>query len=81
MSMTETDRIASYAGISAARCWARPAGAAPFNQIGRIPQHAALEMGRKLKREHPDADSILLPSPHWPTAGAIERSSANLAST
>src|SRR5258708_32351272 len=23
-------------------------------------------------REHPDADTILLPSPHWPTAGAIE---------
>ena len=23
-------------------------------------------------RDHPQADSILLPSPHWPTAGAIE---------
>ena len=34
--------------------------------------HAALDMGRKLMREHPDADSILLPSPHWPTAGAID---------
>jgi maleate isomerase len=29
-------------------------------------------MGRKLMREHPDADSILLPSPHWPTADAID---------
>ena len=44
----------------------------PFNQIGRIPQHAAVEMGRKLMREHPDADTILLPSPHWPCAGAID---------
>jgi len=42
------------------------------DQIGRIPQHAAIELGRKLMREHPDADTILLPSPHWPTAGAIE---------
>ena len=38
----------------------------------RIPQHAAIEMGRKLMKEHPDADTILLPSPHWPTAGAID---------
>jgi maleate cis-trans isomerase len=44
-----------------------------FNQIGRIPRHAALDMGRKLKREHPAADSLLLPSPHWPTAGVIEQ--------
>ena len=29
-------------------------------------------MGRELMRRHPDADSILLPSPHWPTIGAIE---------
>ena len=28
--------------------------------------------GRKLMREHPDADTILLPSPHWPTAFAID---------
>jgi maleate isomerase len=29
-------------------------------------------MGSELMRQHPDADSILLPSPHWPTVGAIE---------
>ena len=23
-------------------------------------------------REHPDADTILMPSPHWPTAGALD---------
>jgi maleate cis-trans isomerase len=30
-------------------------------------------MGRRLKREHPGADSLLLPSPHWPTAGVIDQ--------
>jgi maleate isomerase len=29
-------------------------------------------MGRKLKREHPQADTIMFPSPHWPTAHAID---------
>ena len=29
-------------------------------------------MGRELMRQHPDADSILFPSPHWPTAGALD---------
>src|SRR5262245_12677514 len=57
--------------ISAARCWVRPAGAARSTRSGAS-SHAALEMGRKLMREHPDADSILLPSPHWPTADAID---------
>jgi maleate cis-trans isomerase len=44
----------------------------PLNRFGSIPTHAALEMGRTLLRQHPDADSILLPSPHWPTIQAIE---------
>jgi hypothetical protein len=38
--------------------------------IGWIPRKAALEMGRELMCWHPDADSILLPSPHWPIIGA-----------
>jgi maleate isomerase len=29
-------------------------------------------MGRELMQKHPDADSILFPSPHWPTAGALD---------
>jgi len=33
---------------------------------------AALEMARALMREHPAADSILFPSPHWPVIDAIE---------
>jgi maleate isomerase len=42
-------------------------------EFGRIPRDAALQMGRALIRQHPDADSILLPSPHWPTAAARVR--------
>ena len=40
-------------------------------EFGRIPRDAALQMGRALMREHPQADAILLPSPHWPTIEAI----------
>src|SRR5262249_62242538 len=42
------------------------------NQMGRMRRQAALTMGRDLMRRHPDADSILFPSPHWPVIGAIE---------
>jgi maleate isomerase len=69
---SDTDRIASYATHFGCEVLGATGWGSPFNQIGRIPQHAALELGRKLMREHPDADTILLPSPHWPTAGAIE---------
>ncbi|HLH98118.1 MAG TPA: hypothetical protein VKW08_23680 [Xanthobacteraceae bacterium] len=68
----DTDRIASYAQHFGCEVLGATGWGSPFNQIGRIPQHAAVELGRKLMREHPDADTILLPSPHWPTAGAIE---------
>jgi maleate isomerase len=68
----DTDRIASYALHFGCEVLGATAWGSPFNQIGRIPQHAALELGRKLMREHPDADTILLPSPHWPTAFAID---------
>jgi maleate isomerase len=70
---TETDRIASYAVHFGCEVLGACGWGSAFNQIGRIPRHAALDMGRKLKREHPAADSLLLPSPHWPTAGAIEQ--------
>jgi maleate cis-trans isomerase len=69
---SDTDRIASYALHFGCEVLGATAWGSPFNQIGRIPQHAALELGRKLMREHPDADTILLPSPHWPTAFAID---------
>jgi maleate isomerase len=61
---SDTDRIASYALHFGCEVLGATAWGSPFNQIGRIPQHAALE--------HPDADTILLPSPHWPTAFAID---------
>ena len=69
---TETDRIASYAKHFGCEVLGATGWGSAFNQIGRIPQDAALKMGRELKRAHPEADSILLPSPHWPTAGAID---------
>jgi maleate isomerase len=70
--LSETDRIASYGAHFGCEVLGATGWGSAFNQIGRIPRHAALEMGRKLMREHPDADSILLPSPHWPTAEAID---------
>jgi maleate isomerase len=43
-----------------------------ISEFGRIPANAALDMGRALMRQYPDADSIFLPSPHWPVIEAIE---------
>src|SRR5690349_11008445 len=68
----DTARIAGYAVTFGCELLGATGWGSPFNQIGRIPQHAAVEMGRKLMREHPDADTILLPSPHWATAHAID---------
>ena len=70
--LNETDRIAGYAKHFGCKVLGATGWGSAFNQIGRIPRDAALQMGRKLMREHPDADSILLPSPHWPTAEAID---------
>src|SRR5437016_6417 len=71
-AQSDTDRIASYAHHFGCEVLGATGWGSPFNQIGRIPQHAAVELGRKLMREHPDADTIMLPSPHWPTAVAID---------
>jgi maleate isomerase len=67
-----TERIAGYAVHFGCEVLGATGWGSPFNQIGRIPRHAAIEMGRALMRQHPDADSILFPSPHWPTAGALD---------
>jgi maleate isomerase len=69
---SETTRIAGYAVDFGCEVLGATGWGSAFNRIGRIPRTAALEMGRELMRRHPDADSILLPSPHWPTIGAIE---------
>ena len=70
--MTETDRIASYAKHFGCEVLGATGWGSAFNQIGRIPRHAAIDMGRAMMKKHPDADSILFPSPHWPTAGALD---------
>jgi maleate isomerase len=70
--LDETARIASYATHFGCEVLGATGWGSAFNQIGRIPRDAAIKMGRKLMREHPDADTILLPSPHWPTAEAID---------
>jgi maleate isomerase len=68
---SDTGRIVRFphydCEIVGAKAWG-----SPFNQIGRIPRDAALLMGRELMRAHPDADTIIMPSPHWPTLEAIE---------
>jgi maleate isomerase len=69
---TETARIGGYAREFGCELLGATGWGSAFNQIGRIPQEAALKMGRELIRQHPDADAILLPSPHWPTVGAID---------
>jgi maleate isomerase len=69
---SETDRIASYATHFGCEVLGATGWGSAFNQIGRIPRDAAIQMGHQLMRTHPDADSILLPSPHWPTAEAID---------
>lgn len=69
---TETSRIAGYAEHFGCEVLGATGWGSPFNQIGRIPRHAAIDMGRELMRAHPDADSIFFPSPHWPTADALD---------
>jgi maleate isomerase len=68
----DTERIAGYAKHFGCEVLGATGWGSPFNQIGRIPRHAAVEMGRALRKKHPDADAILFPSPHWPTAGALD---------
>ena len=70
---TDTDRISgSYEKLLGCEVVGRACWGSPFNRIGAIPQHGALEMGRKLLKAHPDADTIMFPSPHWPTAHALD---------
>ena len=70
--LSETDRIAGYGRHFGCEILGATGWGSAFNQIGRIPVEAAFEMARTLMRRHPDADSILFPSPHWPVIDAIE---------
>ena len=49
--LSETDRIASYGTHFGCEVLGATGWGSAFNQIGRIPRHAALEMGRKLMRD------------------------------
>ena len=70
---TDTARIsASYEHMLGCEVIGKTCWGSPFNRIGAIPQHGAIEMGRRLMKEHPQADTILFPSPHWPTAHALD---------
>jgi maleate isomerase len=69
---SENDRLAGYAEHFGCEVLGVTAWGSAFNRIGRIPREAALAMGRDLMARHPDADSILFPSPHWPVIEAIE---------
>jgi len=72
-AQSDTNRIAdSYEQMMSCEVIGRICWGSPFNRIGAIPQNGALEMGRKLLKEHPQADTILFPSPHWPTAYALD---------
>ncbi|MBX9739209.1 MAG: hypothetical protein K2X62_04015 [Beijerinckiaceae bacterium] len=70
---SDTARISgSYETLMGCEVVGRMCWGSPFNRIGAIPQHGAVEMGRTLLKAHPEADTILFPSPHWPTAHALD---------
>jgi maleate cis-trans isomerase len=68
----DTERIDQYSVKFGCEVLGSAAWGAPFNQIGRVPRDGALELGRRLMKQHPDADTIMFPSPHWPVIEAIE---------
>ena len=68
----DTERIAGYSAHMGCETLGAMGWGNPFNQIGRTPRNAALEMGRKLMQAHPGADTIMFPSPHWPTLESID---------
>jgi maleate isomerase len=70
---SETKRLAeTYGAQMGVEVVGATAWGSAFNQIGRIPQNAIVEMCRGLMREHAQADTLVLPSPHWPVAHAID---------
>jgi maleate isomerase len=44
----------------------------PFRDVARLKRSVAVELGRQAMAAHPDADTIMFPSPHWPVVDAIE---------
>lgn len=43
-----------------------------FLSLGSVPKELALTLARRIKAEHPEADTIHFASAHWATAHAIE---------
>lgn len=69
---SDNHRFDDYAQKFGAEVLGTRAWGANFNRIGGIPDDAALKMARDLMKAHPDADTIMFPSPHWPVIGAIK---------
>lgn len=68
----DNNRFDDYAQKFGASVLGTRAFGSAFNRIGGIPDNAALDMARELMKAHPDADTIMFPSPHWPVINAIE---------
>ncbi len=68
----DTNRIAGYSEHMGCTTLGAMGWGNDFNKIGGTPRDAAVIMGRKLMQAHPDADTIMFPSPHWPTLEAID---------
>jgi maleate isomerase len=51
---------------------------AELEDYNRIPKEAALTLGRELKRDHPELDTLLFTCPHWAQVHAIEPLEAEL---
>ncbi len=68
----DTERIAGYSEHMGCETLGAMGWGNDFNKIGGTPRNAALIMGRKLMAAHPTADTIMFPSPHWPTLEAID---------
>jgi len=41
-------------------------------QLGLVPVDAPAQVARRLAAEHPEADTIFIPAPHWPAASNVE---------
>ena len=61
-------RLSEYAGCTVL---GTVEGKELFRDVGLIKPGFALELGRAAMRAHPDADTIMFPSPHWPVVDAI----------
>ena len=68
----DTERIAGYSEHMGCETLGAMGWGNDFNKIGGTPRNAALIMGRKLMAAHPRADTIMFPSPQWPTLEAID---------